>query len=72
MDPDALRAPKKTSGKGAVGKNKRVETLLYVEYGSDRQRIYDYMMRNLEDVSNFFGSFLNIEICINYCALEDD
>lgn len=73
MSPDALRnVKKKKGGKGAKGKNKKVETLLYVEYGADKQRIYDYMMRNLEDVSNFFAGFLNIEVCMNYCPQEDN
>lgn len=53
-------------------KLKKVESLLYEEYGDDGKIMNSFMMYNLNDVSNFFKVYLNTEVCHVRCDDDED
>ncbi|KOB72391.1 Surface antigen (D15) [Operophtera brumata] len=52
--------------------SKKATSLLYEEYADDGAKINTVMMYSLDDVSAFFRTYLNTEICNVKCGDDDD
>ncbi|XP_063890356.1 uncharacterized protein LOC135116751 [Helicoverpa armigera] len=68
--PTALRQRKrKRRGKKSSDPTlAEVESLLYEEYDANGDKLVEFMMYTMEDVSKFFAGFLHTEICHVRCA----
>lgn len=72
--PRMLRTRGKKRGRGrGRGRDKKdkaeVESLLYEEWNPDGTKVFEFMMYTMEDVSRFFASYLNTEICHVRCEV---